>query len=298
MKFAATKKKRIKHLQPKNCAPGVKNKTVNTWSCFPPKIILALRDQYNKKYSDKITSKNPKQIWRQLMTKMRKCKNELCWIRRLLNKQSQKKLKMHLFSPDQPESWKKDPNTWLSNFDIENVLLQYEAAYKEFDFIGPSFIDYNTKINNKCVTEELCNFNIKELLKKGKTKIGIVFNLDHHYQGGSHWVSMFVDLKEKFIFYFDSNSTPIPSSFQGLVDNIVNQGKQVSPTIDFDTYVTNTEHQLRDGECGMYSLYFIITLLTQEINGQKYPIKKLIDIFQNEHIKDSDVASFRKIYYN
>lgn len=298
MKFAGTKKKTIKHLRPKNCAPGVKNKTVNSWSCFPPKIILELKKKYNKDFPDKITSKNPKQIWKQLMIKMKKCKSEMCWLKRLLSKQSQQKLKAQLFSPNKPDEWKQDPNAWLSNFDIENVLLQYEDSHKEFDFIGPSFIDYNAKKGDKCVTEELCKFSIKEFLKKGKTKIGIVFNLDHHYQGGSHWVSMFVDLKEKIIFYFDSNATPIPDSFQELVDKIINQGKQMTPKMEFTQYVTNTEHQLRDGECGMYSLYFIISLITEEINGKKYPMKKIIDIFQNQHITDSDVASFRKIYYN
>ena len=32
-----------------------------------------------------------------------------------------------------------------------------------------------------CVVNELCNINIKQLLKRGKTKFGIVFNLDNQY---------------------------------------------------------------------------------------------------------------------
>ena len=35
-------------------------------------------------------------------------------------------------------------------------------------------------------------------------QIGIVFNLDKHDQEGSHWVSMFIDLKRDGIYYFDS----------------------------------------------------------------------------------------------
>ena len=35
-------------------------------------------------------------------------------------------------------------------------------------------------------------------------KIGVIFNLDKHDQSGSHWVAMFIDLENKFFFYFDS----------------------------------------------------------------------------------------------
>ena len=44
----------------------------------------------------------------------------------------------------------------------------------------------------------------KELIKKGKTKIGVVFNLDPHNRGGSHWVSMYTDLMKGGIYFFDS----------------------------------------------------------------------------------------------
>ena len=46
--------------------------------------------------------------------------------------------------------------------------------------------------------DELCNINIKRLINKGKTKIGIVFNLDNHDQDGSH--CFFCDFDN----YFDS----------------------------------------------------------------------------------------------
>ena len=34
--------------------------------------------------------------------------------------------------------------------------------------------------------------------------MGIVFNLDPHDKPGSHWVSMYVDLNNGGIYYFDS----------------------------------------------------------------------------------------------
>ena len=36
---------------------------------------------------------------------------------------------------------------------------------------------------------------------------------------------MFIDLEDKFIFYFDSNDTPIPKQMKKLVNRIISQGK-------------------------------------------------------------------------
>ena len=54
--------------------------------------------------------------------------------------------------------------------------------------------------NGKCVWEELCKFELEKQIEKGKNKIGIIFNLDKHYQSGSHWVSLFIDI-EIMIFF-------------------------------------------------------------------------------------------------
>ena len=51
-----------------------------------------------------------------------------------------------------PESWKKKPNEWLSSVDITKVMKQYGSAYRDFEFLGPSPIDYDThKYNGECV---------------------------------------------------------------------------------------------------------------------------------------------------
>ena len=49
-----------------------------------------------------------------------------------------------------------------------------------------------------------CKFDLKDYLKEGKNKIGIVFNMDPHYKSGSHWISLFINVKKKVIFFFDS----------------------------------------------------------------------------------------------
>ena len=84
-------------------------------------------------------------------------------------------------------------------------MKQYEVAYPEFDFMGPTPIDWNHhKVNGKCVWEELCKFNLKRQIAEGKNKIGIIFNLDKHNKGGSHWVAIYISVKHQKIIYWDS----------------------------------------------------------------------------------------------
>ena len=69
-------------------------------------------------------------------------------------------------------------------------MKQYEKTYEDFEFLGPSPIDYDThKAYGECVWEELCEFSLRDNLKEGKTKVGIIFNTDPHTEDGEHWVA-------------------------------------------------------------------------------------------------------------
>ena len=79
--------------------------------------------------------------------------------------------------------------------------------------MGPSPIDYDTHlVSDECVWEELCKFNLKNTINNGKRKIGIIFNLDPHFKGGSHWVAMFINTndkaKSKYRFFKRSSKYP------------------------------------------------------------------------------------------
>ena len=50
-------------------------------------------------------------------------------------------------------------------------MRQLEDKYSNFQFIGPSPIDFDDhKINGDCVWEELCQFNLAKTLKQNKNK--------------------------------------------------------------------------------------------------------------------------------
>ena len=131
---------------------------------------------------------------------------------------------------------------------------------------------------------------MSEQIKKGKTKIGIVFNLDPHYKSGSHWVSLFINIKKKQIFYFDSSGDPIPDQIMKFVVNISEQGRNLRPKILFEFDQNHpVEHQYGDTECGVYSLFFIIYMLQDKISGSH--LKKKI-------YNDKFIEQYRTIFFN
>jgi hypothetical protein len=316
------KTRKMKHL---NCSPFAKNKRNMNHSCFTPESLVLLKNAYNKHHandpSKQIHSTDQREIWDQLNVRLPHCEKETCWLNQLNDANIQKQMEQLLFAPTQPEEWRKDPNTWLSNYDILKVLDQYEIAYPSFLFIGPTPIDFDEIDNNECVWKELCNFSLQKQYNKKIRKIGIIFNLDKHDESGSHWVSMFVDLDERFIFYFDSTGMRIPPEIKKLMNRIKEQGKQLTNPISFKTITSNKEHQMEDTECGMYSLFFLITMLTREIDGKKIKTGELLRIFTgkrplktrknteggtevgtevgiNARITDKYVEGFRNVYFN
>lgn len=278
-----------------NCSPETKKNKINSYSCYTDENLHKLRDLWNARHPDDLIKTNDNnEIWIILKNKYSSvCNKESCWLNKLFggkNKKYEKEL-LDSFAPEAPKEWKKHPNEWLSSLDIINVMNQYEKSYKCFEFIGPSPIDYDThKIYGECVWEELCHFNLQDQINKKKNKIGIIFNLDPHYKKGSHWVSLFINIKKKTIYYFDSNGETSPKQIKKLSQNIINQGKKLKYPINFK-YDENhpVQHQYENTECGIYSLYFIIYMLEDKINGH----------YLKHHIlPDKYIEKYRKVFYN
>jgi hypothetical protein len=273
-----------------NCSPENKNKD---YTCYTDSDLYKLRDMWNERHPDRpIKTKNTKKIWKLLKEYYSTiCNKESCWVRQMTKNTKLEKDLLDAFAPESPEDWKKNPNEWLSSLDILQVMNQYEKKYKCFDFLGPSPIDYDThKLYGECVWEELCHFNLSDQIKKGHTKIGVIFNLDPHYKGGSHWVSLFINVKEKTIFFFDSAGESIPSQIKKFADTVIKQGSQLSEPINFK-FDQNypVEHQYGNTECGIYSIFFITHMLEDKITGH----------YLKTHIlKDKYMENFRKVYYN
>ena len=266
---------------------------MNDFSCYTNKSIIELRDRWNARHPDvKIHSNSPKEIHKKLDEYLKDiCNNEACWLKQKSAFGQVESDLAESFAPESPPEWKKNPNEWLSSTDIMKVMKQYERAYRDFDFIGPTPINFNTrKLYGECVWEELCNFNLDRLIKKGKTKIGIIFNTDPDYKPGQHWISMFINIKKKEIFFFDSTGDPPPNEVKELVKKIKEQGNNHIPKINFK-FDSNEgiEHQYGNTECGIYSIFFIVHMLED----------KMTEHYLKTHIlKDEYMEKFRHIYFN
>jgi hypothetical protein len=59
------------------------------------------------------------------------------------------------------------------------------------------------------------------------------------------------------------------------------------------------QHQYGNTECGVYSLFFIITMLTGETDLHKFKsVKQKINFFKNKRIPDKYISKFRELYFN
>jgi len=274
------------------CSPKEKNK-INRFTCYTNDSLYKLRDQWNKNHSDKLIKTNdPKEIHSMLSSYLSNvCKTESCWLKQ--NKDFGKISEdiINSFAPVSPSEWKTNPNEWLSSVDIDKVMNQYKKAYKCFEFIGPSPIDFDTKTSHgECVWNELCNFSLANQIKKGKNKIGIIFNTDPHNKSGSHWISLFINIKKKVICFFDSVGTKPSKEIIKLVNRIIDQGHKLNPKINFKfEHSDGIEHQYKNTECGIYSLFFIIHMLQDKTSENFY---------KNHIIKDDQIQNYRKIYFN
>lgn len=213
----------------KFCSP---NKENEQYTCFSLESLIKIANKYNELNTNKIKITNDKQtLWntiRNNLSKSLKCKEDFCLLETdIVKKINDDEINYDTFKPQKPKDWIKNPRAWLSTLDINNVLLQYEFKYKNFEFIGPVPIDFDNKLLGECISNELCKLNLDQLLQKGKDKIGVVFNLDAHNQAGSHWVSLFVDLLEGGIYYFDSVGNEPVFQIKKLMNRIRLQGNNL-----------------------------------------------------------------------
>lgn len=269
-----------------NCSPGIKKKCKKCKTCFDKSSLVKIAKQYNKTSGKKkiiISNKTKEQIWNQLRKEMsNRCNSEWCWIDQdFIKNTGDKKILKETFIPKMPSSWKKDKHTWLTTTDINSVMKQYEKLYNNFVFFGPVPVDCPNGIS--C---ELTSLNPLKLKKGGINNIGIIFNLDYHYQSGSHWVALMIDTKTNphMIDYFDSYGEEphhlIKKFMTTMEDNISRENDVVK-------IYNDKRHQYGHSECGIYSINYIL----ERLKGKKpYHLTKRL-------IKDSTMNEMRKYLY-
>lgn len=284
------------------CSPGVikDHATAAENTCYSKAILLKLKKAYNHGHPDtQIVGTYPKEIVNELRERLLpRCKKEDCWLNMLPDSQ-RKVIDEMVFAPDQPKEWKKNPDEWLSNFDMIDVLDQYEKAYTHFRLLGPTPIDFDQKVGSgKCVWQDICDFKVHKYEANDIKDVAFIFNLDAHDKNGSHWTSMYLNIPKRKMFYFDSANNDFPDEIKALTDRIVKESEDEKRPIKFDK--NDRQHQFGNSECGMYALFFIITLLTGKCGGvgKQISFDRALRMFKSERIPDKLVFDFRAKYFN
>jgi hypothetical protein len=250
-------------------------------TCYSKDDLLFLASSFNKKRKDEkkiLLNQSKKKLWEELNNKLKKeCEYEWCWLEKdFIPSPYSRKMLQETFRPKKPKEWNKNPYEWLTTEDIKKVMKQYEKRYPSFLFIGPVPLDCPTSI-----TCPLSNFNVKLLIEVlGKTKLGVVYNLDPHNKPGSHWVALYSDFRKKTIFYFDSVGLPPPQPILSFINKLQNSIQEYykivfNINVNVNVLTNKTKFQYGSSECGVFSMYFIISNLTgkgikkEETNDKK-----------------------------
>lgn len=223
-----------------HCSPNQSN---NTETCFSNKSLIKIAEAYNKESANKkIEIPNIKQLQRSnlkrrdlwlkiknAMINYKNCTSDYCILKNnIVKKINDNEIQNETFRPIKPKSWNKNRYQWLSTLDISEVMKQYEKKYPDFFFIGPVPIDFEQELFfGLCVSNELCKLDIKKLIKKNKTKLGVIFNLDKHNQSGSHWVALFSDFNTGGSYFYDSYGIEPKKEILDLMEKIKKQGNNL-----------------------------------------------------------------------
>ena len=213
-----------------------------------------------------------------------------------LEAQEKTELMRTYLRPAAPAQWKSDPDAWLDSNNIADALNQLEAAYSQFEFMGPFPIDFAAPDpykggdagEKKCLMTEICELRVKQAMESGTTDIGIVYNLDPHFKGGSHWVSNYIDIPGHVCYYFDSYGLPPPPQVKRFMQWLTTQDPEMK------LHYSSRRLQYSNTECGVYSIYFITAMLLRGKVSSKAQFLRL----SRKRPSDADMLKLRAWFFS
>ena len=296
------------------CAPG---KKYEEGSCINKKTLKIIAENFTNEYGVEFKTDNKKELVEQLenqFSKKFKCEDQTCWLKqKFVKKIENPDLFNFTFRPKGPEK-KLD---WLSTTNINDVIEQYEKEYDDFLFLGAVPYDFQElrelELGKELDFKELESGKLNEDYNKGKkiNKFGMVINLDPHYKGGSHWVALYSNLDKNQIIFFDSFGKKPKKNIRKFINKITkylykkkynqklnlnslitdlknnNSSNQIENLSKFDIRYNDIQHQVKNTECGVYSINFIIRLVHDNITK---------NITRDDNMNDCREVYFRNEY--
>lgn len=242
--------------------------------------------------------------------------------------------------PNMPDDWCKNKDKldnainkknvfnleWLSNEDIDNILHNFEKKYKKFKYLITLPIDWQKTDYNKCIIHKFTNKNISwvknnndksfcsiDLSDKSLSKKNIfamVLNTDEHNKGGQHWFSIYIKLNKEDktgnLFVYDSASSDQDTGGKHINTLI----KSIKKKYNLKVYRNKIKSQKKsNSECGMYSIYFILSMLDADHcnnNNSCIDLNTKDSLYvwnnyfnnSNNQVPDILVAHYRDILFN
>jgi hypothetical protein len=292
------------------CSPAGAETFKKEKTCFSKPALVRLVQAWNESNPNnriKGVSKMDKMgVWNALNKKMSTlCSGdgkEACWVDTLEGPRPSQDIAKSL-RPVQPKEWTQDEYTWLTNYDIEDVMEQYDYAQNQsykYKFLGVYPIDFQAKnVFGTCLFQEFCTLNVASFYKKGIRYVGLITNLDKHDQDGSHWTSLFICIDPSLpsfgAYYYDSVAMPPPSEITRFMETVREQVK-VLPGADkatFNIQYNRKKHQFKNTECGVFSMAYQLRWLTLLKDNPATMFKKVVEI----DVRDEDVHKLRSVLY-
>lgn len=290
---------------------------------FSKKSLIELIKAWNKYKDDKIEYKETetiKSLSDKLNSKIKPIcddKQYWCWPGALAKIAKDDKTKEIInmiadyeLRPEMPIEWSKNPIEWLSNYDIEAVMRQYNDEKKyNYTFLGVFPIDFSEEDKfGRCLYSHICSLNIKKYINKGIRYLGLITNLDKHNESGSHWTSTFIILDPKNksygAHYYDSTARQIPSYVKKFMRTVMLQCNAIYPNHNFRITYNNIQHQKKNTECGMFSMVYQIRWLNLLLHHKKLNISspltddRAVDkILNDSKINDEIMVQNRKYLF-
>jgi len=302
-------------IEQEKCAPA---KDFTDGSCLTLESLQKIAENYNKTHKDTIDINLDKaELVDVLEDKLKnKCDEQTCWLRLdFVKKLEDEDIQNNTFRPKGPTK----KYEWLSTNHINEVVEQYMNVHKDFLFLGAVPYDFDDM-----PVLGISSLKFGSLEKQGKHKLGMVINLDEHYKSGSHWVALYTDLKKNQIYFFDSVGKPPGKRIRKFVNrvtkylynkkyhkdlpinDVITKLKNIKKTKGniskeeplaqhlnnllgggIDVRYNMNQHQFENSECGVYSINFIVRL----VSGESF------DSIVNNITSDEEMNKNRQEYF-
>ncbi len=143
----------------------------------------------------------------------------------------------------------------LSNFNIDNVLDQFEKRFKNRKFLH---IPFQMRDFEKVGTE-LATIDLAKKFREGYKTFGVVLNTDWSKNQGIHWYCIFgekYDDKIVIEYFNSSGNPPLPETEAWLQKTKHYLEKEMKIPVELH-YSTGIEFQFDNHSCGVYTLAYI-----------------------------------------